>query len=221
MSLYRSYANNHTHYEQTLAALGEPPPVMIVVCPNTIVSKLVFEWIAGREIERPDGMKVLLPGRLELLSNVQDGAWTPRQRPIIVASVQLESGDPLGGDFKRDAAREIEAFKQAYRLRDPRRRTGRADRRRPAAPSDEHDRQTRQARRAHPLRGIGGDAERGMGRQHGHPHPRNPAVPQPTALRAGGRPRAPPPKLRRRRGDAPLRARLRRGLRRAVRLHPV
>jgi type III restriction enzyme len=118
-SLYRSYEQNHRRYEQTLAALGEPPPVLIVVCPNTVVSKLVFDWIVGREIEQPDGSTRLAPGNLPLLSNVEDGIWTTRQRTILVDSVALESGEPLGADFKKDAAREIEAFKQAYRLRNP------------------------------------------------------------------------------------------------------
>jgi type III restriction enzyme len=118
-SLYRSYERNHARYEQELAALGEPPPVMIVVCPNTVVSKLVFDWIAGREKELPDGRTQLVPGSLPLLSNVEDGAWTGRQRTILVDSAQLESGEPLGAEFKKDAAREIEAFKQAYRLRNP------------------------------------------------------------------------------------------------------
>jgi type III restriction enzyme len=118
-SLYRSYERNHARYEETLAALGEPPPVFIVVCPNVIVSKLVFDWISGREAELPDGSKRPAKGNLDLLSNVEEGAWVSRQRTILVDSAQLESGDPLGGDFKKDAAREIEAFKQAYRLRNP------------------------------------------------------------------------------------------------------
>ncbi len=118
-SLYRSYERNHARYEQELAALGEPPPVMIVVCPNTVVSKLVFDWVAGREKELPDGRMQLVPGGLPLLSNVEDGVWTSRQRTILVDSAQLESGEPLGAEFKKDATREIEAFKQAYRLRNP------------------------------------------------------------------------------------------------------
>ena len=118
-SLYRSYENQHAGYEQTLEALGEPPPVLIVVCPNTLVSKLVFDWIAGHEMEMPDGTPRLVPGNLPLLSNVEDGAWAARQRTILVDSVQLESGEPLGAEFKKDAAREIEVFKQAYRLRNP------------------------------------------------------------------------------------------------------
>ncbi|MGO8894150.1 MAG: hypothetical protein ACLQB1_31340 [Streptosporangiaceae bacterium] len=118
-SLYRSYQQNYTRYTDTLAARGEPPPVLIVVCPNTIVSKLVFDWIAGRDAEFPDGTSHLVPGNLPLLSNVDDGAWTAPQRTILIDSEQLESGEPLGADFRKAAAREIEAFKQSYRLRDP------------------------------------------------------------------------------------------------------
>jgi type III restriction enzyme len=118
-SLYRSYSDNHAEYEATLATLGEPPPVLIVVCPNTTVSKLMFDWIAGREVEVTEGTTHLATGNLPLLSNVEDGVWITRQRTILIDSVQLESGEPLGADFRKDAAREIEAFKQAFRLRNP------------------------------------------------------------------------------------------------------
>jgi type III restriction enzyme len=118
-SLYRSYERNHERYEEDLAKAGDPPPVMIVVCPNTMVSKLVFDWIAGREKELANGQQTLVPGQLPLLSNVENGLWARRQRTILVDSVQLESGEPLGSEFKKDAAHEIAAFKQAYRLRNP------------------------------------------------------------------------------------------------------
>jgi type III restriction enzyme len=118
-SLYRSYAGRYSAYEKELAALGEPPPVMIVVCPNTAVSKLVFDWISGWERELEDDSTRLVPGELELFSNVEDGRWTSRQRTILVDTVQLESGNPLGKEFKQDAAREIEAFKQEFRRRNP------------------------------------------------------------------------------------------------------
>lgn len=118
-SLYRSYEANHGRYEAELAGLGEPPPVMIVVCPNTVVSKLVFDWITGREVDQDDGSTRLASGNLALLSNVEDGVWTTRQRTILVDSAQLESGEPLGADFRKDAAREIEAFKHSYRQRNP------------------------------------------------------------------------------------------------------
>ncbi len=118
-SLYRSYEQNYARYEAGLAALGEPPPALIVVCPNTIVSKLVFDWIAGRDAELPEGAQLLIPGNLPLLSNVTDGSWASRLRTILIDSQQLESGEPLGADFLAAAAREIETFKQAYRLREP------------------------------------------------------------------------------------------------------
>ena len=61
-------------YERELAALGEPPPVLIVVCPNTVVSKLVFDWIAGwTKSGRPASES---RASLTLLSNVEDGEWT-------------------------------------------------------------------------------------------------------------------------------------------------
>jgi type III restriction enzyme len=120
-SLYRSYARAYSRYESELAELGEPPPVMIVVCPNTAVSKLVFDWISGREkeLDDDDDGTTLVPGELDLLSNVEDGAWAARQRTILIDTAQLESGEPLGRDFKRDAAHEIEVFKQEFRRRNP------------------------------------------------------------------------------------------------------
>jgi type III restriction enzyme len=92
---------------------------MIVVCPNTAVSKLVFDWISGWERTLDDGATTLVPGELELLSNIGDGTWAARQRTILIDTVQLESGEPLGKDFKHDAAHEIEAFKHEFRLRNP------------------------------------------------------------------------------------------------------
>jgi type III restriction enzyme len=118
-SLYRSYTAAFARYENELAALGEPPPVFIVVCPNTVVSKLVYDWIAGGEVEAPDGSVVLRPGELPLLSNVADGTWVRRQRSVLIDSAQLESGEAMKADFKKAAEREIEVFKDEYRRRNP------------------------------------------------------------------------------------------------------
>lgn len=118
-SLHKSYAARFAEWEDELAALGEPPPVMIIVCPNTTVSKLVFDWIAGTEMEQPDGEPVLKPGKLDLLSNVIHGAWLPRPRTILVDSAALESGESFKDDFKKAAAHEVEQFKAEYRRRNP------------------------------------------------------------------------------------------------------
>lgn len=118
-SLYKSYERRFDHWRRELEPLGEPPPVFIVVCPNTIVSKLVYDWIAGQEVEHPDGRRLWRPGNLPLLSNVIDGRPLDRAPTIIVDSAQLESGEALKDDFKKAAAREIEVFKNEYRLRNP------------------------------------------------------------------------------------------------------
>lgn len=105
-SLYRSYRRSFEQWEQTLREHGEPPPVMIVVCNNTLVSRLVYEWIAG--VEHVDG--TLRPGNLPLLDNSHGGAWLARPRTILVDSAQLESGESLTADFKDAARAEIERF---------------------------------------------------------------------------------------------------------------
>jgi type III restriction enzyme len=118
-SLYRSYSNAFEYHQRELAPLGEPPPVLIVVCPNTIVSKLMYDWIAGMDVERDDGSTVARTGKLPLLSNVDNGEWLDRPRTILVDSAELESGGAMKDDFKKIAAREIDKFKQDYLRRNP------------------------------------------------------------------------------------------------------
>lgn len=89
--------------------------MFIVVCPNTIVSKLVYDWIAGTQTDAEHGPTIGKPGRLDLFSNIENGATLARPRTILVDSAQLESGEPLSKDFKAAAAEEIDAFKAAYR----------------------------------------------------------------------------------------------------------
>ncbi len=118
-SLYRSYERAFERYERELAPAGEPPPVLIVVCPNTIVSKLVYDWIAGVEVEAPDGSTRLKPGELPLFDNVEDGRWRGRPRTVIIDSVQLESGEALSKDFREAAVGEIVTFMAEHRRRNP------------------------------------------------------------------------------------------------------
>jgi type III restriction enzyme len=109
-SLYRSYRDAFDRWDQNLREHGEPPPVFIVVCPNTTVSALVYDWIAGTDTK---------PGKLPLLANADEyGKAFDRPRTILVDSAKLESGELLSDDFKKAAAGEIEAFKRARRLRE-------------------------------------------------------------------------------------------------------
>lgn len=117
-SLYASYQRAFRHWESELAPVGQTPPVFIVVCPNTAVSKLVYDWIGGYDAGTADEER-WAPGHLDLFSNVVDGRPVARPRTILVDSAQLESGEALKKEFKAAAAAEIETYKAELRLRNP------------------------------------------------------------------------------------------------------
>jgi len=122
-SLYINYKAYFKDWEQDPSARvrGGTPPVFIVVCSNTNVSKMVFDYIAGWEKKLPDGSNALVPGKLSLFSNVVAGLWSARPNAILVDSSQLESGEAMSDDFRKIAAHEIEEFKFEYRTRFPER----------------------------------------------------------------------------------------------------
>jgi type III restriction enzyme len=123
-SLYGNYEQAFARWQASEAEqpTGATPPVFIVVCNNTSVSKLVFDYVAGWE--KPiDDRAVIVPGELPLFSNERDGAWSPRPNTILVDSEQLESGETMSADFKAIAREEIEEFKAEYRARFPGRDT--------------------------------------------------------------------------------------------------
>jgi type III restriction enzyme len=121
-SLYSNYEKGFAQWQANTQARerGLTPPVFIVVCNNTNVSKLVFDYIAGWDKTLADGAtEVLVPGKLALFSNVEAGRWTPRPSTILVDSTQLESGEGMSAEFKQIAAREIAEFKAEYAVRFP------------------------------------------------------------------------------------------------------
>ena len=121
-SLYADYKRNFEEWGS--AGMGRPP-VFIVVCSNTTVSKLVYDWIAG--FDRPiahaqaivDGAVAAVPGNLPLFSNVDGAAWRQRPVTLLIDSMQLDRGEPLDPAFKKAAAREIDEFKREYVARFP------------------------------------------------------------------------------------------------------
>jgi len=119
-SLYRSYDKSFVAWEQAPHEDTSTPPVFIVVCPNTTVSRLVYEWIAGVEIALPDETTRLRPGKLALFSNVDENRqWFDKPRTVLIDSAQLESGEAMKDDFKAAAHIEVERFKDEYRRRNP------------------------------------------------------------------------------------------------------
>jgi type III restriction enzyme len=125
LSLYGNYEKYYRLWEQNeeARAKGLTPPVFIVVCNNTNVSKLVFDFIAGWEKTIGD-QKVVQAGQLPIFRNDDGrGGWLMRPNTILVDSEQLESGEAMSADFKKIAAPEIEEFKAEYRQRFPGRDT--------------------------------------------------------------------------------------------------
>ena len=126
LSLYGNYEKYYRQWEQNTEARerGATPPVFIVVCNNTNVSKLVYDWISGYEKTLPDGNSVVVPGNLSIFSNGDSyGQWLPIPNTILIDSAQLESGEAMSKEFKKMAALAIEEFKSDYRKRFPGRGT--------------------------------------------------------------------------------------------------
>ena len=105
------------HYEKVYEAWAQEgidvPPCFIVVCQNTAISKLVYEYIAGFEREKDDGKKEPEKGRLELFRN-HDDYGNPLARPntLLIDSEQIESGDALDSNFRDMAEDEIDRFRR-------------------------------------------------------------------------------------------------------------
>jgi type III restriction enzyme len=126
-ALEQFYAH-YAAYDRGLREQGEKrrdlfsaPPVFIVVCSNTTVSKEVYKQIAGYETANAHGHPLAVPGVLPLFSNFDPLTRQPRARPptLLIDSDALEHSGQVDEDFKRVFAPEIEAFKRDYRISHP------------------------------------------------------------------------------------------------------
>jgi type III restriction enzyme len=106
------------HYEKTFYLWDKAgitvPPCFIVVCQNTAISKLVYDFISGFQRENEDGSTTLQNGRFGLFRNFDDTTGNPLPRPntLLIDSEQLESGEALDDNFRGMAADEIERFRR-------------------------------------------------------------------------------------------------------------
>jgi type III restriction enzyme len=105
------------HYQKTYDLWQENgihvPPCFIIVCQNTSISKLVYDYISGFYRKNEDGSTSLENGRLELFRNF-DEYGNPLARPhtLLIDSEQLESGEALDDNFREMAADAIERFRR-------------------------------------------------------------------------------------------------------------
>jgi type III restriction enzyme len=105
------------HYEKTFKLWQDKgikvPPCFIIVCQNTAISKLVYDFISGFHRKHVDGTSKLENGRLALFRNFDEATGNPLPRPntLLIDSEQLEAGDALDDNFRSMAADEIERFR--------------------------------------------------------------------------------------------------------------
>ena len=106
------------HYEKTYklweTAGIKVPPCFIIVCQNTAISKLVYDFVSGFQRKHEDGTSTLENGRLPLFRNFDESTGNPLPRPntLLIDSEQLEVGDALDDNFRHMAADEIERFRR-------------------------------------------------------------------------------------------------------------
>src|SRR5205085_11897307 len=88
------------------------PPCFIIVCQNTAISKLVYDFVSGYHRKNADGTTALQDSRFHLFSNFDPTTGDPLPRPntLLIDSEQLEAGDALDENFRAMAADGIERF---------------------------------------------------------------------------------------------------------------
>jgi type III restriction enzyme len=105
------------HYEKVFKSWQdkkiEVPPVFIVVCQNTSISELIYEYMSGYWRPAPGEGGTFTPGHFELFANyAADGARMARPNTLLIDSEQLESGEALDGNFREAASDEIDRFRR-------------------------------------------------------------------------------------------------------------
>lgn len=118
---YEDYERGQRERGEMGRDLYSAPPVFIVVCSNTTVSKEIYKLLAGYQSADDDGNGFNVPGVLPLFSNFDLATRAARSKPptLLIDSDALEHSGQVNDDFKRVFGPEIEAFKRNYRLSRP------------------------------------------------------------------------------------------------------
>lgn len=106
------------HYEKTFKLWEDNgikvPPCFIIVCQNTAISKLVYDFVSGFHRKNDDGTTTLQNSQFALFRNFDETTGNALARPntLLIDSEQLEAGDALDDKFHDMAADEIERFRR-------------------------------------------------------------------------------------------------------------
>lgn len=113
---YVEYYSGHRKQQEEKPNLFSPPPVFILVCNNTSVSKEVYKYIAGYEYEDESGVLITKSGAKDLFSNYDPVTNKPLKRPptLLIDSDALENSNQVNDEFKKIFASEMEEFKRDY-----------------------------------------------------------------------------------------------------------
>jgi type III restriction enzyme len=119
----------YNHYKDTYEFKGKAqlsfediPPVFIVVCNNTSVSREMYKFIAGYEIIDDNGEIVdTVTGYYDFFSNYDKVTKKPLHRPptLLIDSDALENSNQINDEFKKIFGPEIDEFKKEYRIKHP------------------------------------------------------------------------------------------------------
>lgn len=113
---YVEYFEGHRKIQEEKTNLFSAPPVFILVCNNTSVSKEVYKYIAGYEYDDENGKLITRAGAKDLFSNYDPTTKKPLKRPptLLIDSDALDNGEQVNEEFKKIFASEIEEFKKDY-----------------------------------------------------------------------------------------------------------
>ena len=114
---YKDYDKGVRQDNEAVKNLFTAPPVFIVVCNNTTVSKEVFKYMAGYETVDSEGNTVYVDGHFDIFSNYRNGMPVKRQPSLLIDSIAIdEAGSIVDDDFKKVFADEIQQFKKEYAI---------------------------------------------------------------------------------------------------------
>ena len=119
---YNHYKDAFDFKGKEQLTIEDTPPVFIVVCNNTSVSREMYKFVAGYEIIDDSGEIVdTVTGYYDLFSNYDRVTKKPLHRPptLLIDSDALENSNQINDEFKKIFAPEIEEFKKEYRIKHP------------------------------------------------------------------------------------------------------
>lgn len=112
---YEAYDRGIRLEGEEAVGLFTTPPVFIVVCNNTTVSKEVYKYIAGYETVDSEGNTIYVPGQFDIFSNYKDGIPLRKQPTLLIDSAAIDNaGGVVSDEFKAVFNDEIENFKREY-----------------------------------------------------------------------------------------------------------